>query len=609
MKIRADIIKIFKSAKVIWELCWKCSKCYFILLIPVIIINAAAPFISILFPRWIINSVTDKQDASTVIQLTMAMFALRLLSSVLSKALRHLQDLELDKIMNRLRLNIIRKTMEIKYEYLEKSVYLDMKEKALRCVEDRGNIVTVLNTLPMLLSTMMQMLGLAWIIQKVNLLIIILMLITVSFNTFLKSIEAKKSKELRSRFTSLTRKLFSMIDITWDYKYAKDIRVFGLKNWLNEKKQVLHETFSNSLVEEFQFASKTASARHVLNVLQYGIFYIWVIWRFFRDHFSIGDFSMYLSTIHNFASCIDAVMNNYVSLAKASDYIQDYMEYMYLEEMSAEGTEPIGNGTIEFQNVSFRYPDSSQYVLKNVSFTLKKGEKLSIVGDNGAGKTTLIKLMLRLYTPTSGRITINGIDVNSIKYSEYTKLFSIVFQDYKLFAFSAAENIGYDHVDTENTFVALNKVGLGTKIDALPEGLDTCVSKEFSRNGIEFSGGEQQKLVIARALYKDADIIILDEPTSNLSPMAEYELYWDFDNISAGKTVIYISHRMSSCRLCDCVMLLQDGAILEYGPHDQLLKLNGTYKKLYEVQAKYYEETGTPCGTPLPPLRNNSITL
>ena len=592
MKLYGNVKDIVKSSNTVIKLSWRYGRSYFCYSVPRILLNAVSPFILVYFPKWIIDAVFNRQPPSRIIILVLLMFACRLLSSILSEALSYRCSLVLEKIVAKMRLEIVSKTMRIKYEYLENPRCLDLKERALKCVDDQSHISQVLNTLPRLLSAFIQIVGLTWILQQINIWIIVIMLAVITANTYIKSLEARKTKEYRNKFTVLSRKLFSIIHITWDYKYAKDIRIFQLKNWLSDKKQMYHKKFSDGLLEEFRYTSKTDLAQSTLNVMQSCLFYAYLVYKYFKDRLTLGDFSMYLSAINNFSACMNEIMSTYSSLYNSAPYIGDYINYMELKENSddpeREKTPVMKNGVLEFCDVYFKYPDSDHYVLKGLSFRLREGEKLSVVGDNGAGKTTLIKLMLRLYSPSSGKITFNGIDISAMNSVDYSKLFGTVFQDYRLFAFTVAENIGYGKADAARVRSALQKVNLEGRVDALPQGMDTYASKEFSKQGIEFSGGEQQKIAIARALYKDSSIVILDEPTSNLSPSAEYELYRDFDRISDNKTVIYISHRMSSCRLCDHILLLQDGRALEYGSHEELMKLNGKYRMLYNIQAAHY---------------------
>lgn len=246
---------------------------------------------------------------------------------------------------------------------------------------------------------------------------------------------------------------------------------------------------------------------------------------------------------------------------------------------------------IVFENVSFIYPNQEKKSLSNINLTIKKGERISIVGENGAGKTTFIKLLLRLYEPTEGRILFNGIDIRDIDYQDYQKIFSTVFQDYKLFAFRIIDNITSlegNEAEKEKVMKCLEKAGLSSKIEKLEHGLDTYLYNIYDEEGIELSGGESQKLAIARALYKDSPIVILDEPTAALDPRAEYEIYTRFLALVESKTSIFISHRLSSTKLCDRIVLFKDGSIEETGTHNELLQKGGLYAELFRMQAQFY---------------------
>ena len=246
--------------------------------------------------------------------------------------------------------------------------------------------------------------------------------------------------------------------------------------------------------------------------------------------------------------------------------------------------------TIEFRNVSFSYPNTGVRVLKNVSITIKAGERLSVVGLNGAGKTTFIKLLCRLYDTDEGEILIDGVNIREYDYDEYMKLFSVVFQDFRLLSFTAKDNILLGAEDSDEAVDAMfEKVGLLDKINSLPKGRDTMMFREFDRDGVQLSGGEQQKLAIARALYKDAPVVILDEPTAALDPVAEYEIYCKFNDLVGGKTAVYISHRLSCCKFCDRIAVFSEGTIKELGTHDELVNRDGgIYSEMFRAQAQYY---------------------
>ena len=245
---------------------------------------------------------------------------------------------------------------------------------------------------------------------------------------------------------------------------------------------------------------------------------------------------------------------------------------------------------IEFCDVSFRYPESDAYALRHVNFRIGSGERVAIVGMNGSGKTTFIKLLCRLYDPTEGTILLDGKDIREYNYEEYLQLFSVVFQDFKLFAFPLAENVAAGrHYDPEKVRLCLSEAGMEDRLATLPKGLETCIYKGFDPEGVEISGGEAQKIALARALYKDAPFVILDEPTAALDPLAEAEVYSHFNEMVSGKTAVYISHRLSSCRFCTRIAVFDEGSVVQYGEHDELLAdESGKYHELWYAQAQYY---------------------
>ena len=248
---------------------------------------------------------------------------------------------------------------------------------------------------------------------------------------------------------------------------------------------------------------------------------------------------------------------------------------------------------VEFKNVSFKYPGSENWALKNVSMKFKVGKRLAIVGENGSGKTTFIKLLCRLYDPQEGQILLNGIDIRKYNYRDYMDVFSIVFQDFQLISQPLGANVaGSSTYDEAKVCKALIDAGFGDRLETMPNGLNTQLYKDFTENGVEISGGEAQKIAIARAIYKDAPFIILDEPTAALDPIAEAEIYSKFNDISGDKTAIYISHRLSSCKFCDEIAVFHEGGIIQQGAHEDLLADEaGKYHELWYAQAQYYTDT------------------
>jgi ABC-type multidrug transport system fused ATPase/permease subunit len=304
---------------------------------------------------------------------------------------------------------------------------------------------------------------------------------------------------------------------------------------------------------------------------------------------------MYVAAAINFTSTTMDLGKNLIGLFQMLGYLDPFMEFMTLpDEVDFEGKIKFTGDveTIEFRDVSFKYPASEKLVLENISFKINKGEKVSIVGLNGAGKTTMIKLICRLYRPTKGAIFINGHDIFEYDHKSYMSQIAAVFQDYKLFAFSIDENITCNELnsDIKKTMEIIKEVGLERKIDELANGLASLYGKAYDEKGIELSGGESQKVAIARALYKDASLIILDEPTSALDPLAEAEIYEHFNSLVGDKTAIYISHRMSSSVFCDKILVIDNGRISDYDSHKNLLKNEESlYTQLFKSQAVNYQ--------------------
>ena len=311
---------------------------------------------------------------------------------------------------------------------------------------------------------------------------------------------------------------------------------------------------------------------------------------------SIGNFTLYLGLSTTFSSALTQFLNSMGSFKERSMQVDDFRSFMDLKTDDETDCIPVPKAekyTFEFKDVSFQYEGAEDYALKHLTLTLEAGQKLAVVGLNGAGKTTFIKLLLRLYDVTEGMILLNGTDVRKFKRSEYYKLFSPVFQNVEIFAFPMAENVSMkrpDDTDKALSEACLIQAGMQEKLDSLSEGVDTQLLKVLHDNGIDLSGGEKQKLALARALYKNAPVIVLDEPTAALDALAEYNLYKNFNEMIGNKSAVYISHRLSSTRFCDNIAMFKAGEMVEYGTHDELLKADGAYAEMFEIQAQYYKD-------------------
>ncbi|MBS7034897.1 MAG: ABC transporter ATP-binding protein [Clostridium sp.] len=330
------------------------------------------------------------------------------------------------------------------------------------------------------------------------------------------------------------------------------------------------------------------------------ISYIFVALRAAAGALTAGAVVKYAGIIYRFSQSVTNVFNALEEYAVSSNRQLSTLEYLNIEDVLKKGTLPVEKRAfcdgsdneyeIEFRDVSFQYPGSDTCALRHINLKFRVGERLAVVGMNGSGKTTFIKLLCHLYDPTEGEILLNGIDIRKYDYEEYMKIFSVVFQDFKLFSFSLGQNVAADmDYDTKRVEACLDAAGFDNRRTSMPDGLKTCLYKDFEENGVEISGGEAQKIALARALYKDAPFIVLDEPTAALDPIAESEIYSKFNDIVGNRTAIYISHRLSSCRFCDEIAVFDNGQIVQLGSHEELAAdTGGKYHELWNAQAQYY---------------------
>ena len=332
-----------------------------------------------------------------------------------------------------------------------------------------------------------------------------------------------------------------------------------------------------------------------LSTLTIGFVYVFTCLKAWSGAFDIGSVTQYVGAATALAANIHTFLRELGNMETNTAYLEKTFEYLDIPNAMYQGsltTEKRSDRQyeVEFKNVSFKYPGSEIWALKNVSMKFKVGSRLAIVGENGSGKTTFIKLLCRLYDPQEGEILLNGINIRKYNYRDYMNIFSVVFQDFQLISQPLGNNVaGSTNYDEEKVRKALIDAGFGERLETMPEGLNTQLYKDFTENGVEISGGEAQKIAIARALYKDAPFIILDEPTAALDPIAEAEIYAKFNDIAGDKTAIYISHRLSSCKFCDEIMVFHEGSVIQQGTHEMLVaEENGKYYELWHAQAQYY---------------------
>ena len=492
----------------------------------------------------------------------------------------------------------IAKTLGMDYESLETPDMLDRLQKAKRATDgDWVGVQGMMTFMQVLLTQIISIIIAVVIMTSFDpLIILVIAVLSVIQYLYFEHIRKKDKKEMWDAMMPHWRKLEYMETVTTDFSYAKDIRLFGMKNFLSKRQHEVYDEELSHWIKSRQYWVYNSIFSHGISLIRQLIITGWLVYGVIKEGLSIGDFTLYLASAGAFSNAVSQVLAALSGLRERSAHTDDYRSFMDIPTSEDKDTIPVPKSdryVFTFENVSFKYKGQDKYALKNLNLTLEAGEKLAVVGLNGAGKSTFIKLLLRLYDVTEGRILMNGTDIRRFDRAEYYRLFSPAFQDVTVFAFPMAENVSMDPPDETDKAKAdkcLREAGLSEKIDSLSKGIDTELLKVLYDDGIDLSGGEKQKLALARALYKGSDVIVLDEPTAALDALAEYKLYKSFNGLVGNRTAVYISHRLSSTRFCDRVAMFKDGEMTETGTHDELMAKNGDYAEMFRVQAQYYIE-------------------
>ncbi|MBQ8194536.1 MAG: ABC transporter ATP-binding protein [Oscillospiraceae bacterium] len=511
------------------------------------------------------------------------------------------KNLDLGFTFTRLKLTKerIAKSMQMEYEQLETPDMLDRLQKAKRATGFQyGGVEGLMRDMWQFMIQFTSVITAVAIISTldIRLVLIILVLSLIQFEYF-DYIRIKDKEIMWDAMAGTWRRLEYMQTVSTDFTYAKDIRLYGMKDWLNEKhRQVNLEELARWIQSRryWQYNSLFSGGIALIrNVIIYG----WMIYDMLFGGMSIGDFTLYVGSAISMSTAINAFLQSVGGMRERSSRMDDFRTFMDIE-FADEGKKTIpvpkcDKYTFEFRNVSFRYQGQETYALKDLDLTLEAGHRLAVVGLNGAGKTTFIKLLLRLYDVTEGQILCNGIDIREFDRNEYFKLFAPAFQEVEVFAFPLSENVSMttaDETDKAKAEQYIRAAGMGEKLDKLPDGMDTELLKVLYDDGVDLSGGEKQKLALARALYKGAPVVVLDEPTAALDALAEYRLYQSFNGMIGDRSAVYISHRLSSTRFCDSIAMFVAGKMVEHGTHEELLAKGGAYAEMFRVQAQYYIE-------------------
>lgn len=433
------------------------------------------------------------------------------------------------------------------------------------------------------------------LIYKINMIMILIILATCVCEFFLLKFLNKKEKKTKNERSKIFVRFDYYYNLCRDFSAAKDIRLYGFTDYfMLAVAKIIYEL--EAVNQKFARQNiKVGGTRALLNLLRELVAYVYLTYLVCSSRLSVSDFIFYFGIITGFSNWIMNAVYQYSNLERCCNDCAAFREFVESNDESENKPDVDFNGieSIEFKNVSFTYPSAEKSTINNMTFKVNKGENIAIVGENGAGKTTAVKLLCGLYYPTSGEILINGKSSRDFSGNSYFNLFSAVFQDYYFMPMTIAENIcATSNYDKEKLFAAFEKAGILDKINTLPDKEKSYMIKDVYKDAVDFSGGEKQKLLLAKAIYKNAPVLILDEPTAALDPIAENELYLKYNEITSNKISFFISHRLSSTRFCDRILFIKGGRIAESGTHDELMALKGLYYRMYQIQSYYYKENG-----------------
>ena len=570
---------------------------------------ATLPYLSLFFSARILNLLLAKSYRAclyTVVVFLLTQYGLGLFE----KICRQYLDGQKELCLARTEQKITAKALELEFEKFEKTETMDAIRRTNVSSMGSGNVGDQLIVIHTLITSLLSVLYALFFLLRLFLLsdssrnnfftssfsmlaLLLLCGVQLALSSRINRKSTQKKIELNQGNDHSNSVANYLANATLEERRADDIRIGHFDHFLDTQFGKAMEHFLPMYLDFARFSAITDGKNALLSLLSNFAAYLVIGARALYGVLPIGDVLLYAGSVTRAMSDLQTFLATGSEFDYINSYLSTYEDFIAQPSMAYDGTLPIekrddGQYEFAFHDVSFSYPGTNIPVLEHVTLSFAVGEKTALVGRNGAGKTTLIKLLCCLYEPTSGYITLNGIDIRKYSYKEYTQAFSVVFQDFHLFSLPLDENIAAGtEIDEAALQSSLAKVGLTDRVQQLPQGVRTRLYNN-NGSGVDLSGGEAQRTAIARALYKDAPFVILDEPTAALDPIAEAEIYKQFSQMTAGKTAVYISHRMSSCKFCDRIIVLDHGRIAEDGTHDTLLANHGIYANLYETQAQYY---------------------
>ena len=579
---------------------WERSKTVIFTMIAQSVLVPAIPAVAMFLPPTVVALILGNAGAGWLAVTVLVFTAVTLLLQSVKRYLDATALIHRAGVRSSLGIDIILKTIDTDYANLENKKFTDVKQKAHNATTSNDQSTEqIYYTLEKLGANLLGFLVYIILLANINPLILVITAIMSILGFMIRRWSNRWQHDNDDEKAGYEKRFYQTTRAGDNLSLAKDIRLFSMINWIND----VHDAYLKLRMKWDRRAQTrdfiADAADCVATFLREGAAYAFLIWQILYNGMPVDQFILLFAAIGGFSGWVTGILSEYSQLQRHSlNYCRLREYYEYPDTFKRDDGESITaedgrDYELELRNVTFRYPGADEDTLQNINLTIRAGEKLAVVGLNGAGKTTLVKLLCGFYDPSDGEVQLNGKDIRIYDRRQYYKLFTAVFQEFNIIPISIAETVAQlpkDVLDIKKVEQCLDLANISEKISSLPDGLNTLLRKEVYDEAIELSGGETQRLMLARALYKNAPILILDEPTAALDPIAESKLYERYNELSTGRTSVYISHRLASTRFCDRIILIDGKGISESGTHDELIAANGKYAELFEIQSRYYQE-------------------
>ena len=584
-----NIIYSFKAV-------WKIDKFVVFLYGLNVLLEKIQPFLYIFLPKVLLDElISDNANWYKIIGIILAFILAITAANFIQRGTYSQTSARLIKYKLEKRKELALKIIDIEYSHMENPETLNKYNLAQNAVGNYNHgMEGMMREMFSFIFSIFTVIGYVSILATLNIFVVLALIIITVINYFIKRHMAVIDASKREESEHCERQAGYYSNVMFDFVYGKEIRIFNIKNFLTGKYKFFNEKGLKIKKELIAKKSKWLVLINAINLFKGIICYGYLLLTTLGGVINIGSFLMYFGALNGFTGWIEDITQSLAELNRINIQVNDYRDFASIPSINNTNT---GNeinkiNTVELKNVWFKYPGGEEYTLKNINLNLNAGDKLAVVGKNGGGKTTLVKLLCGFYGPTKGEILYNGINLRDLNRADYVKQLAVIFQNINIFAFSLKSNVALcskDNIDTEKVSDSLKSAGIDYVLSKSKNGLDMSLLKILDDEGIELSGGENQKIALARAIYKNGGMIILDEPTSHLDALNEKRIYEDYQELTNDKISVFISHRLASAKFCDNIILIDSGEIIETGSHDFLIEQNGKYAEMFKIQAIYYE--------------------